>query len=320
MSFFTLANQLFKSIKKKEKGISTKIMNLQLCQLSTQHYSKVNWPPSLIINWEQNKKFAFTAENPGIRKWTLRSLDGELNFRPEFWVKQNMTASRKPRGSFPFILSNDLGEVEMIIQGETIKALIDTVAHFQFWTLQKLKALSFKVYYLVQMIRISNALLRLLGFPGGASSKEPACQCRRHKRHGFSPWVGKIPWRRTWQPTPVFLPGESHEQKSLMGYKSKGSQRVRHDWSDLACVHKHTHTHIHACIKALKSLPLEFYLGELKERHPFILIQSVPAPLKGRDLLEAYEVHISFNPRTEMFLDTKDYIKCLWFKDYIKCL
>ena len=43
-----------------------------------------------------------------------------------------MTASRKPRRSFPFILSNDLGEVEMIIQGETIKALIDTVAHFQF--------------------------------------------------------------------------------------------------------------------------------------------------------------------------------------------
>ena len=63
-----------------------------------------------------------------------------------FELNKNMTASRKPRRSFPFILSNDLGEVEMIIQGETIKALIDTVAHFQFWTLQKLKALSLKVY------------------------------------------------------------------------------------------------------------------------------------------------------------------------------
>ena len=41
-------------------------------------------------------------------------------------------------------------------------------------------------------------------------SKEPACQCRRHKRHSFGIWVGKIPWRRAWQPTPVFLPGESH--------------------------------------------------------------------------------------------------------------
>ena len=35
--------------------------------------------------------------------------------------------------------------------------------------------------------------------------KEPACQCRRHKRQGFDPWVGKIPWRRQWQPTPAFL-------------------------------------------------------------------------------------------------------------------
>jgi len=38
------------------------------------------------------------------------------------------------------------------------------------------------------------------------------------KRHQFSPWVGKIPWMRAWQPTPVFLPGESHGQRSLVGY------------------------------------------------------------------------------------------------------
>ena len=56
------------------------------------------------------------------------------------------------------------------------------------------------------------------GFPGGASGKEPACQCRRHKRGGFDPWVGKIPWRKAWQPTPVFLPRESHRQRSLEGY------------------------------------------------------------------------------------------------------
>ena len=44
-------------------------------------------------------------------------------------------------------------------------------------------------------------------FPGGTSDKELTCQCRRHKKCGFHPWVGKIPWRRAWQPTPVFLPG-----------------------------------------------------------------------------------------------------------------
>ena len=43
----------------------------------------------------------------------------------------------------------------------------------------------------------------LVGFPGGASGKEPACQCRRHKRRRFYPWVGKIPWRRAWLPTPM---------------------------------------------------------------------------------------------------------------------
>ena len=57
-----------------------------------------------------------------------------------------------------------------------------------------------------------------LGFPGGASGKEPTCQCRRHERCGFEPWIRKIPWRRAWQSTPVFLPGESHGQRSLVGY------------------------------------------------------------------------------------------------------
>ena len=51
------------------------------------------------------------------------------------------------------------------------------------------------------------------GFPGGASGKEPACPRRRQKRRGFNSWAGKIPWRRAWQPTPVFWPGESHGQK-----------------------------------------------------------------------------------------------------------
>ena len=43
------------------------------------------------------------------------------------------------------------------------------------------------------------------GFPSDASGKEPACQCRRRERHEFDRWVGKMPWRRAWQPTPVFL-------------------------------------------------------------------------------------------------------------------
>ena len=56
---------------------------------------------------------------------------------------------------------------------------------------------------------------------GGASVKEPACQCRRLKRCRFDSWVQKIPWRRKWQPTSVFLPEESHGQRSL-GYSPGG--------------------------------------------------------------------------------------------------
>ena len=61
-------------------------------------------------------------------------------------------------------------------------------------------------------------------FPGGANGKEPTCQCRRHKRHGLDPCVRKVPWRRKWQPTPVFSSGESHGQRSLVGYSPWGRQ------------------------------------------------------------------------------------------------
>ena len=44
-----------------------------------------------------------------------------------------------------------------------------------------------------------------MGFSTWLSAKESACQCRRRKKHRFNPWVGKIPWSRKWQPTPVFL-------------------------------------------------------------------------------------------------------------------
>ena len=57
------------------------------------------------------------------------------------------------------------------------------------------------------------------GFPWWFSGKESPCQCRRLR---FDPWIGKVPWRRKWQPTPVFLPGESYGQRSLAGYSPWG--------------------------------------------------------------------------------------------------
>ena len=60
------------------------------------------------------------------------------------------------------------------------------------------------------------------GFLGGTSGKEPTYQCRRQKRCGVNPWVRKIPWRRNQQPSPVFLPGKSYGQRSLVGYSPWG--------------------------------------------------------------------------------------------------
>ena len=94
-----------------------------------------------------------------------------------------------------------------------------------------------------------------LGFPDGPG-KEPACQCRSPKRCRFNPWVRKIPWRRKWQPTPVFLPRKFHGQKSLVGYKSMGLQRVR---DDLA--HKYLTTKI-----------LQKYLGVMKLFYNLIVV------------------------------------------------
>ena len=63
-------------------------------------------------------------------------------------------------------------------------------------------------------------------FPGGASGKESAVQYRRHRTCEFDPWVMKIPWRRKWQPTPVFLHGKFHGQRSLAGYSPWGCKEA----------------------------------------------------------------------------------------------
>ena len=74
-------------------------------------------------------------------------------------------------------------------------------------------------------------------FPANASGKKPACQCRRHEKHGFSPWIWTIPWRRARQPT-VILPGESYGQRSPAGYHSWGRKQ-----SDMTEATQYTRMH-----------------------------------------------------------------------------
>ena len=76
---------------------------------------------------------------------------------------------------------------------------------------------------------MKNMLYMDLESTGDTSGKESACQNRTRKRHRIEPWVGKIPWRRAWQPTPVFLSRESPWTEEPSGLQSIGPQRVRHD-------------------------------------------------------------------------------------------
>ena len=89
------------------------------------------------------------------------------------------------------------------------------------------------------------------GFPGGTSGTEPACQHRRLKRCGFNPWVGKIPWRRQWQPTPVFLPGEPHGQRNLADCGPQG-----HKESHMTEVTLQAHTSIYLYFKKFWPHPI----------------------------------------------------------------
>ena len=77
--------------------------------------------------------------------------------------------------------------------------------------------------------------IHIYGLPWWFSGKESACQCRRRR---FHPWVRKIPWSRKWQPTPVFLPGASHGQRSLVGYSPWNNERVGHDLATKQQKHK----------------------------------------------------------------------------------
>ena len=78
------------------------------------------------------------------------------------------------------------------------------------------------------------------------SGKESAYQS---SRGGFYPWFRKIPWRRRWQPPPVFLPGESHGQRSLVGYSPRGDKE-----SDMTEHSRHTYTQRNIILAIIKSI------------------------------------------------------------------
>ena len=96
--------------------------------------------------------------------------------------------------------------------------------------------------------------------PRWLSGKESACQCRRLRRHRFDHWVGKIPWRRKWLPSPVFFLRKSHGQTSLAGYSPWDHKEP--DTTE----HVHTHTQWFIILEVLAFLFFFhkiFFVGEI---------------------------------------------------------
>ena len=112
---------------------------------------------------------------------------------------------------FPYILRNSLVTHSTQMKNVGLRKFIKQSPHG-----------GFRIYLTSKpMQQILSPLFTCnLGFPGGA------CQCRRHERCGFNPWVGRIPWRRARPPTLVLLPGESQGQRSLVGYGPQGLKEL----------------------------------------------------------------------------------------------
>ena len=120
----------------------------------------------------------------------------------------------------------------------------------QFWRRRESEIM---VRFLVKTFLI----YRWPSFPRWHSGKESTSQSRRLR---FSPWIGQIPWRRKWQPTPVFLHGKSCRLRSLAGCSPWGHKEL--DTTECMCVHVRTHTHLHTTFSCI----LTWQKGEREDR------------------------------------------------------
>ena len=140
---------------------------------------------------------------PSIRVFSNESA---LHMRwPKYW---SFSFSISPSNEYPGLISFRIDWLDLLVVQGTLKSLLQDHT-------SKASTLWCSAFFMVQ-------LSHPLGFPCGSAGKESACN---EGDLGLIPWVGKIPWRRAWQPTPVFLPGESPWTVGPGGLQS----RVRHD-------------------------------------------------------------------------------------------
>ena len=119
---------------------------------------------------------------------------------------------------------------------------------------------------------------------GELSGKDSACQCRSHRKGGFHPWGRKSPWRRKWQPTPVFLLGKSHGQRSLVGYCPWG--RKESDTTEVTQQQQQQQQMNAQVALVVKNLPIQ--AGDLRDRGSIPGLGTSPGGGNGNPLQYSY--------------------------------
>ena len=142
------------------------------------------------------------GERYAMQIWSKESWTNCINFRPR-WVQSSEYFQRQ-KGT----LHKDKG-----INFQDILIL-------NLYALNK-RASKYMRQKLTKLIEVE-----IRGLPRRRWCKESTSQCRRHKRRRFDPWAGMNPWRRAWDPTSVFLPGESHGQRILAGCSPWGRKEL----------------------------------------------------------------------------------------------
>ena len=189
------------------------------------------------------------------------------------------------------------------MSGVTVYSL--DVLLYQFWTI-----LLFHIWF--------SLLLDLhTGFTGGRQGNlvfpslekfsticcDPQSQCGRP---GFNPWVGKISWRRKWQPTPVFLPGKSHGRRSLLGYSSWGRKEL--DTTEQLHFHFHT-VKVFSIVSEAVDIFLEFSCFFYDPMDAGSLISGSSAFSKSNLYIWKFLVHILLKPSLK---DFEHYLASMW--------
>ena len=118
-------------------------------------------------------------------------------------------------------LVNNISIIKIHFISKLPQSLIERAKMIWIWT-NPLGCRDQAHFMIILIVGVSNESTGVPWWLSGLKKKKRHLKCSSHRRLGFDHWVEKIPWRRTWQPIPIFLPGKSHGQRRLEGYSPLG--------------------------------------------------------------------------------------------------